>query len=159
MYSPPLHKVFTQAVGSSQVFSKMISRKATEVYQKNDKRWDKKTTKDLEHVCHKQENEFLSCMLDCCRQRQVCREGENLHDLSPSLHATLLIIESGEKYCNKIKRFGYLHTELTFHKTKFTISNAALSRYPTFLPSALHSEVRFSVWKGQSIGSTFVHLI
>ena len=63
MYPAALHKVPTQTVGSSQVFERWILQKHPRMINKMTKCWDRNTISDLEQVCPKQAQDFLSWLL------------------------------------------------------------------------------------------------
>ena len=63
MYPAALHKIPTQTVDSSQVFEKWILQKQPKMINELTKSWDKNTISDLEQVCPKQDQDFLSWLL------------------------------------------------------------------------------------------------
>ena len=63
MYPVALHKIPTQTVDSSQVFESWILQKHPKMNNKMTKSWDRNTISDLEQVCPKQEQDFLSWLL------------------------------------------------------------------------------------------------
>ena len=60
MYPAALHKIPTQTVDSSQVFERRILQKQPKMINKMKKSWDRNTISDLEQVCPKQAQNFLS---------------------------------------------------------------------------------------------------
>ena len=60
MYTAALRKNPTETVDSSQVFEKWIHQKQPKMINKMRKSWDRNTNSDLEQVCPKQAQEFLS---------------------------------------------------------------------------------------------------
>ena len=63
MYPAALQKIPTQVVDSSQVFERWILQKQPKMISKMIKSWDKKTISDLEQVCPKQDQDFLSWLM------------------------------------------------------------------------------------------------
>ena len=63
MYPAALHKIPTQTVDSSQIFERWILQKQPKMINKMTKSWDKNTISDLEQVCPKQAQVFLSWLL------------------------------------------------------------------------------------------------
>ena len=63
MYAAALHKIPTQTVDSSQVFERWILQKQSKMINKMTKSWDRHTISDLEQVCLKQAQDFLSWLL------------------------------------------------------------------------------------------------
>ena len=68
MYPAKLHKTPTQTVQSSQAFKRWILQKHPKMINKITKSWDKNTIIDLEQVCPREEQDFLSWL---CRQGQI----------------------------------------------------------------------------------------
>ena len=60
MYPAALNKICTQTADSSQVFRRLILQKQPKIINKITKSWDRSTINDLEHVCSKQDHDFLS---------------------------------------------------------------------------------------------------
>ena len=60
MYPAALHKIPTQTVDSSQVFERRILQKRPKMINKKRKSLNRNTISDLEHVCPKQAQDFLS---------------------------------------------------------------------------------------------------
>ena len=60
MYPAALHKSPTQSVDSSQFFERWILQKQPKTINEMTKSWDRKTISDLEQVCPKQAQNFLS---------------------------------------------------------------------------------------------------
>ena len=73
------------------------------------------------------------------------------------MFAQILNNESQRKRLNCFKTFIFVDGDNTFHITKFTTINAAISSYQTILLYALHSEVWSCVWIGNSSKSSFLH--
>ena len=63
MYPAALHKIPTQTVDSSQVFERWILQKQLKMINQMTKSWDRNTISDLEQVCPKQAQDFLSWLL------------------------------------------------------------------------------------------------
>ena len=63
MYPAALHKIPTQIRDSSHVFERWILQKHPKMINKITKRWDRNTISDLEQVCPKQAQYFLSWLL------------------------------------------------------------------------------------------------
>ena len=63
MYPAALRIIPTQTVYSSQVFEKRIHQKQPKMINKTTKSWDRNTISDLEQVCPKQVQDFLSLLL------------------------------------------------------------------------------------------------
>ena len=63
MYPAALHKIPTQTVDSSQVFEKWIVQKQSKMIKKKMKSWDRPKITDLEQVCLKEDQDFLSWLL------------------------------------------------------------------------------------------------
>ena len=60
MYPAALHKNPAQTVESSQVFERLFLQKQPRMINKMTKSWDRNTISDLEQVCPKQAQDFLS---------------------------------------------------------------------------------------------------
>ena len=60
MYPAALHKLQTQTIDSSQVFGRQNLEKQRKMINKMTKSWDRSTISDLEQVCPKQAQDFLS---------------------------------------------------------------------------------------------------
>ena len=63
MYPAALHKIPTQTVDSSQVFERWIRQRQPKMINKITKSWNRNTISDLEQVCPKQAQDFLSWLL------------------------------------------------------------------------------------------------
>ena len=63
MYPAALHKVPTQTVDSSKVFENWSLQKQPKMINKMTKTWDRNTISELEQVCPKQDQDFLSWLL------------------------------------------------------------------------------------------------
>ena len=66
MYPAGLHKIPTGANDLSQFFENSIVQKQPKTLNRMTESLEKKTVKDVEHVCPEQELDFL---FDCCRLR------------------------------------------------------------------------------------------
>ena len=60
MYPAALHKMPTQTVDSSHVFGGRNVQKQPKMIKKMTKSWDRNTISDLDQVCPKQAQDFLS---------------------------------------------------------------------------------------------------
>ena len=60
MYPAAMHKNPTQTVDSSQIFERLILQKHSKMIKKITESWDSNTISDLEQVCPKQDQDFLS---------------------------------------------------------------------------------------------------
>ena len=63
MYPAALHKNPKQTVDSSQVFERWILQKQPEVMNKMIDTWHRNTISNVEQVCPKQDQDFLSWLL------------------------------------------------------------------------------------------------
>ena len=63
MYPAALQKIPTQTADSSQIFDRWILQKQPKMINKMIKSWDRNTISDLEQVCPKQAQDFLSLLL------------------------------------------------------------------------------------------------
>ena len=138
MYPASLHRNSTQTVDSSQVFERRILQKKPKIINKIRKTWDKTQLKIWNRFVPGRPAIFS---LDCCRQRKFYLDFSYLPDQSSALYAQFFNDESRRKRLNCFERIIFVDSENTFHITKFTTLNVALSSYQTFLPYALHNEV------------------
>ena len=60
MYPATLHKIPTPTVDSSQVFERRYLQKQPKMVNRMTKSWDRNTISDLEQVCSKEAQDFLS---------------------------------------------------------------------------------------------------
>ena len=63
MYPAAQQKIPIQTVDSSQVFERRFLQKHPKMINKITKSWEKNTISDLEQVCPKQAQDFLSSLL------------------------------------------------------------------------------------------------
>ena len=149
-----LSRISTQIVDSSQVSERWTLQNQPKLIIKTTKCWEKKTIRDLEKDCPKQNHDLLFWLVS---------SKTKFPKLIKSSWSVICLVCSIFQYCISRKRlnhfegFQFLDTDKTIHKTNFTNLNGALSSYQTSLPCSLHSEVGSCVWMGNSRKPTVLH--
>ena len=124
----------------------MTPQRQPMIFIRMTKSCDKKTIKDLEQVCPKQEYDFRPQLLSS-------------NTLLLNLYVHFFIKGSQKKMLSQYERFICVKTDKTINITKFTTSKAEFSTDQARLPCALYSEVWSCVEMNNSSKSTFVRLL